>query len=178
MWVLHTCLCAVQGVAILAGGLAGDYLGSTRTILIGAFAAAVLAMPCFKAMGAGRFFISGLGQGVFNLALGFMGGSLPAWMVSMFPVQLRFSCIAVGYNAGQAIFGGTASIVGTMLVGEPCPRLVLTSSCSSGALATLLQWARTRLFLLSSPSSLCSSQRDGSGANRQDRICWRRGADR
>uniref|UniRef100_A0A6U6BG11 Major facilitator superfamily (MFS) profile domain-containing protein n=1 Tax=Guillardia theta TaxID=55529 RepID=A0A6U6BG11_GUITH len=115
MWVLHTCLCAVQGVAILAGGLVGDYLGSTRTVLIGALASATLAIPCFKAMGAGRYVVSGLGQGVFNLALGFMGGSLPAWMVSIFPVQLRFSCIAVGYNAGQAIFGGTASIVGTML---------------------------------------------------------------
>ena len=33
-------------------------------------------------------------------------GNIPTWMVKAFPVDVRYTAIAVGYNAGQAIFGG------------------------------------------------------------------------
>ena len=46
-------------------------------------------------------------------------------MVLTFPRKVRFSAIAIGYNGAQALFGGTAGIVGTLLFRLTGARLCL-----------------------------------------------------
>jgi MHS family proline/betaine transporter-like MFS transporter len=50
-----------------------------------------------------------------NILLGVAGGNLPTWMVKSFPVDVRYSAIAIGYNSAQALFGGTAGILATLI---------------------------------------------------------------
>jgi len=38
-----------------------------------------------------------------NMIIGVAGGNLPTWMVKAFPVETRFTAIAVGYNAAQVL---------------------------------------------------------------------------
>ena len=40
---------------------------------------------------------------------GLFSGSMAATMVELFPTRTRYTGIAIGYNVGQAILGGTAA---------------------------------------------------------------------
>jgi MHS family proline/betaine transporter-like MFS transporter len=39
-------------------------------------------------------------------------------MAAQFPVEIRYSAMAVGYNVALAIFGGTAPLIATWLIKE------------------------------------------------------------
>lgn len=41
---------------------------------------------------------------------------MAATMVELFPTRTRYSGVAIGYNAGQAILGGTAPLIATGLI--------------------------------------------------------------
>jgi MHS family proline/betaine transporter-like MFS transporter len=41
---------------------------------------------------------------------------MAATMVELFPTRTRYTGVAIGYNLGQALLGGTAPLVGTALI--------------------------------------------------------------
>ena len=56
-------------------------------------------------------------QTVFAMLLGLIQGPIPAYMVSCFPVNNRYTAIGISYNITLGIFGGTAPLVATWLIG-------------------------------------------------------------
>ncbi len=50
------------------------------------------------------------------VAAGLYFGPCPAAFVELFPTRTRYSGMAMGYNAAQALCGGTAPLVATWLV--------------------------------------------------------------
>ena len=116
VWAAHVMCCGLQGVAILVWGVLGDLLGSSRLLMAGALGTAVVAGPCFHIMSSATMLApAAAAQAVVMVVAGACGACLPAWMVLSFPKDVRFSAIALGYNAAQALFGGTAGIIGTLL---------------------------------------------------------------
>ena len=54
-------------------------------------------------------------QGFLALALGITGGSLGSYLVFAFPPEVRYTCLAIGYNVSLALFGGSAALIATVL---------------------------------------------------------------
>ena len=38
-----------------------------------------------------------------------------AWMIESFPIEVRYSAVAIGYNGAHALIGGTVLLVATAL---------------------------------------------------------------
>jgi MHS family proline/betaine transporter-like MFS transporter len=53
---------------------------------------------------------------VFAACNSLYSGCMAATMVELFPTRTRYSGVAIGYNAGQAILGGTAPLIATGLI--------------------------------------------------------------
>jgi len=96
--------------------LVSDRVGRKPMFLIAAAGYAVLSYPVFWMMSGGRYSSAVLGGLVFASCDGLFSGCMGATMVELFPTRTRYSGVAIGYNVGQAVLGGTAPLVGTALV--------------------------------------------------------------
>ncbi|MDJ1305039.1 MAG: hypothetical protein MRQ09_02225 [Candidatus Midichloria sp.] len=48
-----------------------------------------------------------ISQGIMAILIGLFFGALPAALITIFPLHVRFSGISLAYNMSMAIFGGT-----------------------------------------------------------------------
>lgn len=96
--------------------LISDRVGRRPMYLASAAGYALLSYPLFVLMAGGGFASAVLGLLVFAAVNGFYSGCMAATMVELFPTRTRYSGVAIGYNLGQAILGGTAPLVGTALI--------------------------------------------------------------
>lgn len=55
---------------------------------------------------------------IYATALAAWGAPMCAWMVEAFPVEARYSAVAIGYNAAHAAIGGTMVVLCTYLATE------------------------------------------------------------
>jgi MHS family proline/betaine transporter-like MFS transporter len=76
----------------------------------------LLSYPLFRMMTAGTFGRAVLGGLVFAVCNSLFSGCMAAAMVELFPTRTRYTGVAIGYNAGQTLLGGTAPLVGTALI--------------------------------------------------------------
>lgn len=124
-WVINFSANVALVVAFPWAGILGDTmgrkLGNARTgfrlvMMAGVSVMAVLAVPAFMLLGTRTIWGVLLAELVFIVAMSLFGANLPAYMVSLFPVSLRYTGVGVGYNIANAIFSGTAPLVQTSLV--------------------------------------------------------------
>ncbi|WP_338829831.1 MFS transporter [Bradyrhizobium sp. 27S5] len=97
-------------------GALSDFIGRTATMTIGTVAALVLAYPAFAVVKQSPT----LGtlvtvQGLLGLVIALYFAPLPALMAEIFPARMRTSGLALSYNLGVAIFGGSTPFVLTGL---------------------------------------------------------------
>ena len=52
---------------------------------------------------------------LFAFIVGSYMGPIPTLFVELFPTRVRFTAVALSYNLGVAIFGGTAPMIGAAL---------------------------------------------------------------
>ena len=98
-------------------GLVGDRVGRRPMMLFGATATVLLALPAFLILSRGTMVSGIIGQLLFGLAvLVFSAGAYP-FAVEVFSTKVRFTSAALSYNLGYGIFGGTAPLLATWLVG-------------------------------------------------------------
>lgn len=101
----------------MAGRLS-DRLGY-KPVLVGVMiATAVLVYPLFAWIDTSALIAVIVAQVIFSIINGFLQGPTPIAMASQFPVKLRYSAMAIGYNTSMAIFGGTAPLIATWLIKE------------------------------------------------------------
>ncbi|HTU93172.1 MAG TPA: MFS transporter [Gemmataceae bacterium] len=96
--------------------LVSDRVGRKPMYLASAAGYALLSYPVFRMMAGGGFPSAVLGGLVFAASNGLYSGCMAATMVELFPTRTRYSGVAIGYNLGQAVLGGTAPLVGTALI--------------------------------------------------------------
>lgn len=96
--------------------LISDRIGRRPMYLASAIGYALLSYPLFVLMAGGGFASAVVGGLVFAAVNGLYSGCMAATMVELFPTRTRYTGVAIGYNLGQAVLGGTAPLVGTALI--------------------------------------------------------------
>lgn len=121
--------------------LISDRIGRRPMYLASAIGYALLSYPLFVLMARGGFASAVMGGLVFAAVNGLYSGCMGATMVELFPTRTRYTGVAIGYNLGQAVLGGTAPLVGTALIertGNPLAPTFYLIGCALVAAAASL----------------------------------------
>jgi MHS family proline/betaine transporter-like MFS transporter len=102
-------------VCPLAGALS-DRVGRKPVMFAASLALLVFTWPVFLLMGEVTFFTIVFGQVALIAMVLLFTGPFSAVVAELFPTSSRYSGMAVAYNVGNAIFAGTAPLIGTALV--------------------------------------------------------------
>lgn len=118
-------------------GRLSDRVGRKPVFVGASVAAGVLALPCFMLLNQGGAVavVSHVVLGLTDAAL--MGVALSTF-AEMFPTRVRYTGIALGFNVGAALAGGTAPYVSTWLVDTTGSSLSPAYFLIATALVTLL----------------------------------------
>jgi MHS family proline/betaine transporter-like MFS transporter len=76
----------------------------------------MITYPLFLLLRSGTFTAAVVAGLAFAACNSLYSGCMAATMVELFPTRTRYSGVAIGYNVGQAILGGTAPLVATGLI--------------------------------------------------------------
>jgi MFS transporter, MHS family, proline/betaine transporter len=114
---------AASTVALLAlllltplTALLSDRVGRKPMFLAATLGYALLSYPLFLGMAGGTLAGALLGGLVFATCGSLFAGCMAATLVELFPTRTRYTGVALSYNVGQALLGGTAPLVGTVLI--------------------------------------------------------------
>jgi len=119
-------------------------------LIVSAFGFLALSIPLFSFAAAQQTFEALAGVAVIaGVCLGLYNGAAPGLLCALFPTQVRYTALSVGYNGAVMIFGGFAPFIATMLVREtgspiaPSYYVVFCAACSLVVLALPLKAYRT-----------------------------------
>jgi MHS family proline/betaine transporter-like MFS transporter len=99
-----------------AAAALSDRIGRRPMFLTATVSYALLSYPLFVIMAEGALTGAIIGGLAFAFCNSFYSGCMAATMVELFPTSTRYSGVAIGYNVGQTLFGGTAPFVATALI--------------------------------------------------------------
>ncbi|MGE4169069.1 MAG: MFS transporter, partial [Candidatus Babeliales bacterium] len=97
-------------------GLLSDYFGRKPIFLCGVFGILILIYPIFILFLSGNWWYVLAGEIVLAVILAPLNATVPTILAEMFPTAIRASGVSIGYNIGQALFGGTIPVVSLILV--------------------------------------------------------------
>ena len=115
LWVT-TGMAIVYAIATPAFGALSDRFGRKRTLMAGAIGFVFLSAPMLWLMTSQGLIIIILGGLVLLVMLMLYTGPVVAAIGEEFPSKARYSALAVGYNLGSAVLGGTAPLVAALLI--------------------------------------------------------------
>ena len=101
---------------ILLTGLLSDRYGRKKVLIAGSVCFILLTVPAFMLLNTRSFLVILLVQILLGAMLTLNDGTLPSFLAEMFPTQVRYSGFAVSFNLSNALFGGTAPFVATLLI--------------------------------------------------------------
>ncbi|GMA27210.1 MFS transporter [Arenivirga flava] len=126
----------------IMGGLS-DRIGRKRVLAGAAIAMAVLAVPSYALIATGQLPLAILGACVMAVVFAGHTAVIHIMIVELFPTRIRYSAYGLGYNISSALFGGTAPLLMTWLIGStgnvymPAFYAVLTSLGTLAAVLTV-----------------------------------------
>jgi MHS family proline/betaine transporter-like MFS transporter len=93
------------------GAWISDKVGRKPVVVFSAVAFICFTYPVFWMLNQPGWVMPLMGQMLFGTILGFYLSPIPALLVELFPVKVRFTGVAVSYNISAALFGGTTPSV-------------------------------------------------------------------
>lgn len=140
-----------MGVAIILSGWLSDKIGRKAVLIPSALAFAFFSYPLFVAL-QGGFTSALLAQISLAFILGSFFAPIPATLVELFPLTVRYSGLSISHSLSMAIFGGTAPLVATFLIevtkNNAAPALYLAATSLIGAIALFFMKDRFKEELL------------------------------
>jgi MHS family proline/betaine transporter-like MFS transporter len=115
LWVT-TGMTVVYAIATPAFGALSDRYGRKLTLTAAAIGFTVLSIPMLWLMTNEGLALVILGGLVLLVLLMLYTGPVVAAIGEEFPSKARYSALAVGYNLGSAVFGGTAPLIAALLI--------------------------------------------------------------
>lgn len=101
---------------IFLTGMLSDRFGRKKVLITASVLFIVLTVPAFALLDTGNFLVIVLVQILLGAMLTLNDGTLPSFLAEMFPTRVRYSGFAVSFNLSNALFGGTAPYVATLLI--------------------------------------------------------------
>lgn len=103
--------------SVLLTGWMSDRVGRRKIMLTASFAFVVAAIPAFLLLdGAGLALVIVI-QIAMGMVLALNDGVLPSFLAEQFSTGVRLTGFAVTFNTANAVFGGTAPMIATLLIG-------------------------------------------------------------
>ncbi|MFE3598026.1 MFS transporter [Streptomyces sp. NPDC059142] len=106
----------VLALAVPTCGALCDAYGRRPVLVAGVVGTLALFVPGFLLAGTGTLLGTTAGQVLLVLPIAALNASLITTVVEIFPTHVRVSASSVSWNLAQTIFGGTAPLVGALLV--------------------------------------------------------------
>ncbi len=100
----------------MVGGWLSDRIGRVRTFQLGYALVFVWMLPMFLLVDTANIFLYGLGLFVLTIGLGLSYGPMSAMYAEMFPANVRYSGISIGYALGAILGGAFAAMVAQLLL--------------------------------------------------------------
>lgn len=114
-----------------------DRYGRKPFLIAGSAGIVVLAHPLVWVMSHPNVIFALVGQLGLAICVAVFVSAVPATLSEQFPTKVRVTAVSVGYNLSFAIFGGTAPMVATWLVGHTTEPLSFAWYISGMALISL-----------------------------------------
>jgi MFS transporter, MHS family, proline/betaine transporter len=132
------------------GAYVSDRIGQVPCLIGGIASCFILATPIVYCAYHGALWLNILLHILFAISLGFCYGPRSSFIVQLFPVNIRFSGVAVSYNIANAAFGGTAPLLASLLVkqsGNPlAPGYMIMVMAGISLISTLALKPRDQKF--------------------------------
>ncbi|MFE9307379.1 MFS transporter [Streptomyces sp. NPDC006706] len=97
-------------------GLASDRFGRKKMLITASTLFTLCTVPAFMLLdGAGLLTVIAI-QVLLGGMLTLNDGTLPSFLAEQFPTRVRYSGFAISFNLANALFGGTAAFVATLLI--------------------------------------------------------------
>ncbi|MDR6435948.1 MFS family permease [Paenarthrobacter nicotinovorans] len=100
----------------MVGGWLSDKIGRVKTFLIGYGLIFVWMIPMFLLIDSKNIVLYGLALFVLTIGLGLSYGPMSAMYAEMFPAQVRYSGISIGYALGSILGGAFATFIAQLLL--------------------------------------------------------------
>ncbi|MGA7205562.1 MAG: MFS transporter [Specibacter sp.] len=123
---------------IFLTGMASDKFGRKRVLITASVLFIVLTVPAFMLLDTGNFLVILLVQILLGGMLTLNDGTLPSFLAELFPTRVRYSGFAVSFNLSNALFGGTAPFVATLLIATSGSKLAPGWYLMAAALISLV----------------------------------------
>ncbi|MER7946604.1 glycine betaine/L-proline transporter ProP [Streptomyces sp. NPDC096079] len=98
-------------------GRLSDRLGRKPVLMTGMLGFLLLSLPAFLLIGQDGVPAITAGMAMLGLSLVCLLGTMSAALPALFPTEVRYGSLAVGYNLSASLFGGTTPLVVTALIG-------------------------------------------------------------
>lgn len=103
--------------SIFGMGHLSDHLGRRTMLITASVLFMVASVPLFHLLDGAAVLTLIVIEVVFGVLLTMNDGTLPCFLSEIFPTRVRYSGFAFSFNSANALFGGTAPLVATWLVG-------------------------------------------------------------
>ena len=97
-------------------GMASDRFGRKKMLITASVLFIVFSVPAFALLDGAGFLLVVIIQVVMGGVLTLNDGTLPSFLSELFPTRVRYTGFALSFNLANAIFGGTAPFVATLLI--------------------------------------------------------------
>ncbi|MZD07863.1 glycine betaine/L-proline transporter ProP [Streptomyces sp. SID5785] len=143
-------------------GRLSDRYGRKPLLMAGMLGFFVLSIPAFLLVKNGALWAVSLGMLLLGLSLVCMLGTMSAALPALFPTQVRYGSLSVGYNLSASIFGGTTPLVITALISltgtDMMPAYYAMAAALVGVIAVACMKETARKPLAGSPPSVATEE--------------------
>ena len=140
-----------MGIMIPIAGWISDKIGRKPVLISSALAFMVFSYPLFIAL-EGSFALALFAQISLSFIMGVFFAPIPATLVELFPMSVRYSGLAISHSISMAFFGGSAPLIATWLIhvtnNNAAPALYLSVASFISAIALLFMKDRYKSELI------------------------------
>ncbi|MEU0786767.1 glycine betaine/L-proline transporter ProP [Streptomyces sp. NPDC006173] len=149
---------AVLMLIISQVGKLSDRFGRKPLLMAGMLGFLFLSVPAFLLVQQGSMVAVSAGMLMLGLSLVCMLGTMSAALPALFPTQVRYGSLSVGYNLSASLFGGTTPLVITALISvtgsELMPAYYAMAAALVGVIAVACMKETARQPLAGSPPAV------------------------
>lgn len=143
-------------------GRLSDHFGRKPLLMTGMLGFLVLTAPAFLLVKQGSLPAITGGMLMLGLALVCLLGTMSAALPALFPTQVRYGSLSVGYNLSASLFGGTTPLVITGLISltgnDMMPAYYSMAAALVGVIAVACMKETAQQPLTGSPPSVATAQ--------------------